>query len=187
MTSPTLSNTLFNSIICSPKSIMLQVKCKAPRDSNKTLGSSIKRDCIKANFIMNTVFFPKHISKVCFLQQKLCNANNLHLHGDLKVGKVWFLSTFVTRYEGLCYWTVDVWAFIVLDNGQTQTPSQGYHEWFIGIDKGHVLHLTRCSIPTRKVSPRNIPTTQKRTQKTCICMSNKIHSVCFTIENLTLK
>jgi hypothetical protein len=84
---------------------------------------------------MNTLIFLEHISKVCFIQQKHCNADTLHVHGDLKVGKVLFLSTFVTRYEGLCYWTVEAWAFNVLDNGQTQIPSQGHHEWFIEIDK----------------------------------------------------
>jgi hypothetical protein len=30
---------------------------------------------------------------------------------------------------------VEAWAFNVLDNGQTQIPSQGHHEWFIELRK----------------------------------------------------
>jgi hypothetical protein len=76
---------------------------------------------------------------------------------------------------------VEVWAFNVLDNGQTQTPRQGYHEWFIGIDKGHVLHLTRCSIPIRKVSPRNIPTTQNGCKKCAYACPTK-STICVLLD-----
>jgi hypothetical protein len=33
------------------------------------------------------------------------------------------------------------------------------------IEEGHFLHLTRCSIPIRIISPRSIPTTQKWCKK----------------------
>jgi len=59
-----------------------------------------------------------------FIQSKHVNQNNLHVHGDLKMGCI--LCPSITRDQGFSNGTTNVWIFNVFNHGKTYVTCESH-------------------------------------------------------------
>ncbi len=78
------------------KIIPLRIGHKDTQDFKKKWDGSIKRGC-KVKFTIKTLYFLKHVSKLCFIQQNHVNQDNLHVHENFTMGDRFAFATHLSQ------------------------------------------------------------------------------------------